>query len=113
MRGLKPRRNTCCSGNLESLVIDTVNRRCKDTDDKIAVCNSLYSYSAEWPAVVVLHRLWGYSDHNLPQLYLAIARARVNCSVVLYSEEGETLDDYADVIDLLEKLRDHVHIIRH
>ena len=46
--------NAVYSGDVVSLVKDSVDMRCNNTDVKIAVCNSVNSYSAEWPAVVVL-----------------------------------------------------------
>ena len=101
-------------GEIWPLLKETVDKRRKDADETIAVCYSTRSYSAEWPAVVVLHMMYGHSTvWELPRLYLAISRARVNCSVVLYPCEGETLDNCTVVLELLDKLRCHVNIIRH
>jgi hypothetical protein len=101
--------------DVSSLVKDTVNTRCSDTTGKIAVCHSQVTYSTEWPAVVVLfgvHR--GFDESFLRVLYLALSRARVYCSVVLYlAEEGDTLDNNRFVSRLLDRLKDRVQVIRH
>ena len=53
----------------------------------------LYSYntsSGEWPAVIVI---LGFGDlFNLPSLYLAMSRARVYCTVLLFSNNDTTLE---------------------
>jgi hypothetical protein len=99
-----------------SVVKDTVNTRCS-TDNKITVCNSEYSYSAEWPAVVVVHGLNRYSEEEgyLAAQYLMISRARVYCSVVIvpgykngYSEKNRRF-----LLNLVEKLKDKVGFVRH
>ena len=57
--------------------------------EKIKVCHCAQINSAEWPAVLVLHRLWGdnHEKKDLTQLYLMISRARVKCSVLMYNGE--------------------------
>ena len=47
------------TSSLRLLVDDSVNKRCGNTDSKIAVCSSGYCASAQWPAVIVLHRVGG------------------------------------------------------
>ena len=100
------------SGDVLSLVRDSVYKRCNNTDVKIAVCDSGNSSSAEWPAVVVLCEAWNKeSTGYLSSLYLTLSRARVHCTVIIYPEEGETLDTY--VLLLLERLSNYARIIQH
>ena len=101
------------SGDVVSLVKPSVDMRCNNTDVKIAVCNSVNSYSAEWPAVVVLCEAWNYYSETryLSSLYLALSRARVHCTVIIFPWKGETLDTY--VLPLLERLSNYAHIIEH
>ena len=100
------------SGDVLSLVKRSVDMRCNNTDVKIAVCDSAYSYSAEWPAVVVLCGAWHYKEPcYLSDLYLMLSRARVHCTVIIYPEEGETLATYT--LTLLERLSNYAHIIEH
>ena len=96
-----------------SLVRDSVGMRCDNTDVKIAVCDSLDSYSAEWPAVVVLCGVWNYYYSYLSELYLALSRARVHCTVIIYPWKGETLDSIPYMLTLLERLSNYARIIRH
>ena len=102
-----------------SLVKDTVNTRCS-TDNKITVCDSAYSYSTEWPAVVVVHKLDRYreeeEDYYLAELYLKLSRARVYCSVVIvpgYGEDGYSERERRFLLNLVEKLKDKVGFVRH
>ena len=96
------------------LVNKTVDMRCNNADDKISVCCSAFSYSAEWPVAVLLHQVWEYrSIKELAVFYLEVSRARVHCSVVLYPARGCRLDDYPHVIHLIDKLRDYANIVRH
>ena len=100
------------NGDVLSLVKRSVDMRCNNTDVKIAVCYSVDSYSAEWPAVVVLCEAWNYKEAiYLSELYLMLSRARVHCTVIIYPEEGETLDTYT--LTLLERLSNYAHIIEH
>ena len=102
------------SSDVLSLVEDSVKKRCCNTDSKIAVCDSAYCASAQWPAVIVLHEVWGDSEEwDLTTLYLALSRARVYCSVFIYPEEGRTLDDTPYMLPLLDKLRNIARIIRY
>ena len=100
------------SSNVVPLVKDSVDMRCNNTDVKIAVCDSNNSYSAEWPAVVVLCAAWHYNeDGYLSELYLMLSRARVHCTVIIFPEEDDTLD--TDTLTLLERLSNYAHIIEH
>ena len=92
------------SSDVMSLVEDSVNMRCVNTDSKIAVCRSKDCASAQWPAVIVLYTVSGrYRDEeeDLTLLYLMLSRARVYCSVVLYPHMSRLLDklsNYARII---------------
>ena len=101
------------SRDVVSLVKDSVDMRCNNTDVKIAVCYSEDSFSAEWPAVVVLCGAWDDYVESCYQsgLYLALSRARVHCTVIIFPEEGETLNTY--VLTSLERLNNYAHIIEH
>jgi len=103
------------SSDVVSLVRNSVNMRCVNTDSKIAVCHSYDCASSEWPAVIVVHSVLGYSEeeYDLTNLYLALSRARVHCSVVIYPGEGDTLDFYPYMLPLLDKLGNYARIIRH
>ena len=102
------------TSDVYSLVKDSVNMRCEDTDSKIAVCHSDDCASAQWPAVIVLHKMWGGSEeNNLTELYLMVSRARVYCSVLIFPQEGETLDDSPHMLHLLDKLSNYARIIRY
>ena len=98
------------------LAFHIINERCKDSDEKISLCHGLFSNSVEWPAVVVRQRMPNERHEwqmRLPALYLSISRARVYCSVVIVLDDDETLDNCKDLLDLLEKLREHVTIDFH
>ena len=107
---------TVGSRDVVSLVKDSVDMRCNNTDVKIAVCYSENSYSAEWPAVVVLFEAWddeAWETSYLSVLYLALSRARVHCTVIIYQEEVETLNTHLYTLTLLERLSNYAHIIWH
>ena len=107
--------------DLVPLVKRSVDKRCDNTDVKIAVCRSCNSSSAEWPAVVVLCEVWDYYNayEYLSKLYTALSRARVHCTVIMYPNirhlhvtfirEGRTLDTFP----LLERLSNYARIIRY
>ena len=101
------------TSSVMSLVKDSVNIRCDNTGSKIAVCHSKDCASAHWPAVIVLHRVYGYRKENLTALYLSLSRARVYCSVIIYPHEGTTLDDSPYMLHLLDKLSNIARIIRY
>ena len=98
-----------------SLIEDSINRRSGNTGSKIAVCDSGYCASSEWPAVIVLHQLMGGSEErDLTALYLTFSRARVHCSVLIFPWKGDTLDvDTPHVLHLLDKLSNYARIIRY
>ena len=97
-----------------SLVKDSVKERIDNTGSKIAVCYSRDCYSAQWPAVIVLHEVYRYNEEDdLTRLYLALSRARVYCSVFIFPEEGDTLDDIPYMSPLLGKLSNIARIIRY
>ena len=95
-----------------SLVEDSVKKRCDNTGSKITVCHSKDCYSAQWPAVIVLHRVYS-EERDLTALYLALSRARVNCSVIIFPGKGDTLDDTPHMSPLLDKLSNFARIIRY
>ena len=81
--------------------------------DRITTCWCENSSSSEWPVVIVLHQVSGYhyTDYTIPQLYLAISRARVMCYVVLFPSPGyDYLHFFEEVLEELEPL---AHVIRH
>ena len=105
---------TSSSNDVMSLVKDSVNMRCDNTDSKIAVCSSEDCYSAQWPAVIVVYRVWGFSaEEELTDLYLMLSRARVYCFVFIYPEESRTLDNTPHMLPLLGKLSNFTRIIRY
>ena len=100
------------TSNVLSLVEDSVKKRCVNTGSKIAVCHSVDCASAQWPAVIVLYRV--YSEENdLTELYLTLSRARVYCSVIIFPHEGYTLSDSPHMLRLLDKLSNYARIIRY
>ena len=74
------------------------------------------SFSAEFPAVVILHEMKGGSDcnPNSGQLYLAMSRALVYCVVILIDPKGRTryFDDEWNTI-LIPKLARLTHSTRY
>ena len=103
------------TGDVVPLVERSVDKRCNKTDVKIAVCDTIDSFSAEWPAVVVLCGVWNYKNEAgyLGRLYLALSRARVHCTVIINPMKGETLDTYPYMLPLLERLSNYARIIRY
>ena len=92
----------------------------------------LSTYSKEWPAVIVLQTLsdpymndtlnmmklvgsakLGDTSSDTELLYLAMSRARVKCTVIMFPEEGYKFDDCHRMKDLLDKLKDSVEIRRY
>ena len=49
----------------------------------------------------------------LSDLYLAVSRARVHCTVIMYPVKVETLDTIPRMLTLLERLSNYAHIIEH
>ena len=97
-------------------------KRYQSPNKRIVLCTGNLSNSAEFPAVIALHRFWGYATNpdgaaDIRSLYLLASRARVYCSLVLYPDpipgHGKRLDDLRHVTDLFEKLEGVVQIIRH
>ena len=78
-------------------------------------------YSKEWPAVIVLQPLLDYYGEKLndgpanvsfdsEHLYIAMSRARVKCTVIIFPLEGTILDDNHRMSSLLDKLKDSVEV---
>ena len=82
------------------------------------------TYSQEWPAVIVLQTLVndklktrsGGSEKlsvDLEFLYLAMSRARVKCTVIMFPLEGTILEENHRMCSLLDKLKDSVEVRYH
>ena len=97
------------TSSVMSLVEDSVNMRCGNTDSKIAVCNSMYCASAQWPAVIVVYEVFKYSE-DLTTLYLTLSKACVYCSVFIYPYRTR-LDYSPHMLRLLGKLSNIARII--
>ena len=73
-------------------------------------------FSAEWPAVIVVHemRVREPYDTSLATLYLAMSRARVKCSLLLFPAKGKRFKDCDDrYIQLLDKFKPHAHTMNY
>ena len=80
----------------------------------------LSTYSKEWPAVIVLQTCINDQTEtkryekvlvDLEFLYLAMSRARVKCTVIMFPAEGTILEEYHRMNSLLDKLKDSVEVI--
>ncbi|XP_063681276.1 uncharacterized protein LOC134816381 [Bolinopsis microptera] len=80
---------------------ETIDKR---FDSNLQLSDSSNCYSAEWPAVIVIHDF----ARDISALYLEISRARVHCVVILFS----TLIDISE-LDLLSELNNSAKIIRY
>ena len=77
------------------------------------VCNIADVYSAEWPVTLFLMDLTDVQDqqHTIShQLYLAFSRARVYCSVMIYSYFSHTGNTHLE--SMLEKLEQYATVRR-
>jgi len=105
------------ASDVKTLIEETVNKRFYYSHErrKIYPCSIKHSYSAVWPAVVLIHEMRGFSKLDLTNLCLGISRARVHCSVILYPRGVETLETefYGEMLDLLDKMKDYMHVVRH
>ena len=73
-----------------------------------------YCYSCEWPAVIaVLELRENLQYQDTIMIYLALSRARVSCSVILYPENGKTLENLAYFEPMLEELKKYCKIVMH
>ena len=101
-------------------------------------CSLIATYSKEWPAVIILHLL---KDHemksvrdmleldflspedrhlvdkmcDLRHLYIAMSRARVKCTVIMFPMSGKTfqLERFHRTRNVLDKIKDLVDIFRY
>ena len=77
----------------------------------------LTTYSKEWPTVIVLQTLcdrWSAKiSIDLETLYIAMSRARVKCTVIMFPLEGMILGDFYRLYSLLDKLKDSVEVRYH
>jgi hypothetical protein len=92
------------------LLSDELERYASTAD----IVESVETFSAEWPAVIVLHQIRKNNLlDNLVTLYLQVSRARVYCVIILFPESGETFDKNNIFSCLLEKSKGLVQIISH
>ena len=83
-------------------------------EEKITLCNVADCYSSEWPVVIVLFEAFSRRQTFIPaQLYLAISRARVKCTVFVYPNVGQALSEINFISTMLSELRPIAHIIHH
>ena len=94
--------------NLQSAISETVE---SEVSNNIELRHVNNCYSAEYPAVIVL--LSVSYEGDISSLYLMLSRARVYCSVILYTLENETLSGCQPVADLLAEINHLVTIIRY
>ena len=80
--------------------------------ERVEFCQSFYCYSVEYPAVIVI-KDHGPDKGDKAPLHLLMSRARVYCSVVLFTTVRERLLDHQLLCDLLEKLKGDVKMIRY
>ena len=75
----------------------------------------LSSYSHEWSAVIALHTLVdpGKVSIDLEGLYLAMSRARVKCTVIMFPSVDTIFENHHRMISLIDKLKDSVEVIYH
>ena len=109
----------CLIGNTDhsTKVLEKILEKLTIKTSEITVCNLLHTYSAEWPVIIFLMDLTGitYEDSLvLHQLYLALSRARVYFSSVLYStSSGEDRVINKNLHDILQTLERHVTVSKH
>ena len=97
--------NNCYTNVMESIN----NKKCQIM--RLEDC-----FSAEWPAVIVVHemRVKEPYDTSLATLYLAMSRARVKCSLLLCPEKGKRFKDCDDRYkQLLDKFKPHAHTMNY
>ena len=81
-----------------------------DCTSNKSMCLQRNAYSAEWPAVIVLHEMSDkINPMDIASLNLSMSRARVYCSVILFPKDGEQLNDYY-LDQFLDKLKGHASI---
>ena len=106
---LYPTLNDNFKSELEKNLNDTIFSVFK-YDTCISFCSGQHSSSAEWPAVIVLHKMIGDFEMQLTWLYQTISRARVFCSVILYPSDGEKVNDNKLFVKLLPKISNFADI---
>ena len=83
---------------------------------RISNCLNGYSFSSEWPVVIVFIEVRNCLEVDLSDLYLAISRARVQCTVILFpSKNINELGGDSHIWGLLSRLEPlaEVRVIRH
>ena len=89
--------------------------------DSITLCDIRHSFSAEFPAVIIFHEILGdYRNSktridDLRVLYLAVSRARVYCSIILFPSKNDlSLDNnYQLYLRFFTNVDDVAHLIRY
>ena len=80
--------------------------------------------SKEWPVVIALQPLLEPNAKQLidtyfnasidsKSLYLAMSRARVKCTVIMFPSKGKIFEDSSRMCSLLDKLKDYVEVRYH
>ena len=98
---------------LNSSILKPLEEVLADSTVRIAKCDNDYSYSSEWPAVIVFLEVRGRTKDYLSKLYLAISRARVKCTVILFPRKGMKLSSESDIVGLLRILELVAQVVRH
>ena len=84
------------SSDVLSLVKRSVYKRCNNTDVKIAVCESLHSFSAEWPAVVVLCQVAYFEEAGyLSEPLLSVIKSTCTLHCYYIPSEGSNIRQYS------------------
>ena len=90
-----------------------------DNDIEIAMQNLDNCISAEWPAVIFVHRHshgnksgdWSSCSQTIPQIYSALSRARVYCSIIIHSYRPDNCDYLEELLTELRKNTDVCRVV--
>ena len=84
--------------------------------ENIDIKDSAETFSVEWPAVISL-LTFRYSDKfraaDFEKLYIAVSRARVMCTVIMFPAKSFELDDIHQLQEMLDELEDSAEIRRY
>ena len=106
------------TNNLFKPIMDDILISKKVTPKRVMV-----TCSNEWPAVILLQPLVDHIDKPMmkgrskkvsfdpERLYMAMSRARVKCTVIMFPEKGAKLKNYHSMCTLLDKLKGSVEVI--
>ena len=88
--------------------------------DSISFCDVRHCFSTEFPAVIVFHGIMtdfhaSRQTDDFRELYLAVSRARVYCSIILFPvrENSSSDENYQLYLKLLGTISDVAHIMRY